>query len=146
VGDIVRYSVIERFCRTLATMLRAGVAIPDAITAASDATNNRVYQIALVGALDEIMQGEGISGPLGSTRLFPSAASQMIKVGEQSGSLDRQLQVAADYYEGELTQKLKHLTSMIEPAIIVVVGVMVGFVAVALVSAMYGIFNQVKIQ
>lgn len=146
VGGIVKDGVIERFCRTLGTMLRAGVAIPDAMTSASDATNNRVYQLALVGAREEMMQGEGIAAPLHETGLFPTAASQMIKVGEQSGSLDRQLDVAADYFEGELTQKLKKLTSLIEPAIIVTVGLMVGFVAIALVSAMYGIFNQVKIK
>ena len=116
------------------------------MTSASDATNNRVYQLALVGARENMMQGEGISSPLHDTGLFPTAASQMIKVGEQSGSLDRQLEVAADYFEGELTHKLKKLTSLIEPVIIVTVGLMVGFVAIALVSAMYGIFNQVKIK
>jgi len=146
VGEIIRFGVIERFCRILGTMLSAGVGIPEAMSSASEATNNRVYQLALVGAREEMMQGEGIAEPLQETGLFPGSASMMIKVGEQSGSLDHQLDVTADYFEAELAHKLKQLTSLIEPAIIVVVGLMVGFVAIALVSAMYGIFNQVKLK
>lgn len=146
VGEIVRYGVIERFCRILGTMLSAGVGIPEAMSSASEATNNRVYQRSLVGAREEMMQGEGIAEPLQETGLFPGSASMMIKVGEQSGSLDHQLDVTADYFEAELAHKLKQLTSLIEPVIIVVVGLMVGFVAIALVSAMYGIFNQVKLK
>ena len=69
----------------------------------------------------------------------------MIRVGEETGTLDAQLDVTARYYEGELDYKLKKLTALFEPAVIIVMGGMVGFVAIALVSAMYGIFNQVKI-
>jgi len=69
----------------------------------------------------------------------------MIRVGEDTGTLDTQLEVAAQYYESELDYRLKKLTALFEPAVIVVMGLIVGFVAVALVSAMYGIFNQVHI-
>ncbi|MCY0725667.1 type II secretion system F family protein, partial [Klebsiella pneumoniae] len=69
----------------------------------------------------------------------------MINVGEQSGSLDDQLSIAADFFGGELNYRLKRLTTLFEPAVILVVGVLVGFVAIALVSAMYGIFDQVKV-
>jgi type IV pilus assembly protein PilC len=70
----------------------------------------------------------------------------MLKVGEQTGTLDKQLQVTANFYEVELQHRIKRLTSLFEPAVIVVMGVIVGFVALALVSAMYGIFNQVKLK
>ena len=146
VSDVVRYAVIERFFRILGSMLRAGVPVPDAIAAATEGTNNRVYEQALIGARDEIMQGEGLARPVAATGLFPGAAGQMLKVGEESGTLDQQLELAADYYQGELDYKLKRLTTLFEPAVIVVMGLIVGFVAIALVSAMYGIFNQVKIQ
>lgn len=146
VSDVVRYAVIERFFRILGSMLRAGVPVPDAIAAATEATNNRVYERALIGARDEIMRGEGLARPVAATGLFPGAAGQMLKVGEESGTLDQQLELAADYYQGELDYKLKRLTTLFEPAVIVVMGLIVGFVAIALVSAMYGIFNQVKIQ
>jgi type IV pilus assembly protein PilC len=146
VGGVVQCAVIERFCRILGTMLGAGVPIPDAMTAASDATNNRVFQAGLEGARLEMMRGNGIAGPVKATGLFPNSATQMLKVGEQSGTLDQQLVLTADYFEVELDHKLKRLTSLFEPAIIIVMGGIVGFVAIALISAMYGIFNQVKIQ
>jgi type IV pilus assembly protein PilC len=91
-----------------------------------------------------MLRGEGLSAPLAATGLFPSAAAQMLRVGEDTGTLDRQLALAADFYQSELTHKVKRLTTLFEPAVILVMGGIVGFVAVALVSAMYGIFNQVK--
>jgi type IV pilus assembly protein PilC len=69
----------------------------------------------------------------------------MLRVGEETGTLDTQLEVTAQYYEGELDYKIKRLTALFEPIVIVVMGFVVGFVAIALVSAMYGIFRQVKV-
>jgi type IV pilus assembly protein PilC len=146
VGGVVQYAVIERFCRILSTMLRAGVPIPEALLAATEATNNRVYQRALLGVRAEVLRGEGIARPMAETGLFPGAAGEMLKVGEHTGTLDRQLEITANFYEVELSHRLKRLTSLFEPLIIVVMGVIVGFVAIALVSAMYGIFNQVKLK
>ena len=146
IGAVVQCAVIERFCRILGTMLGAGVPIPDAMTAASEATNNRVFQAGLEEARIEMMRGNGIAGPVAATGLFPGSACQMLKVGEQSGSLDQQLVLTANYFEVELDNKLKRLTSLFEPAVIIIMGGIVGFVAIALVSAMYGIFNQVKIK
>jgi type IV pilus assembly protein PilC len=146
IGGVVQYAVIERFCRILGTMVSAGVPIPEAMVAASEATNNLVYQEALVVARAEVLHGEGIARPLSESGLFPGAAGEMLKVGEHTGTLDRQLEVTASYYETELTHRLKRLTSLFEPAVIIVMGAIVGFVAIALVSAMYGIFNQVKLK
>jgi type IV pilus assembly protein PilC len=146
IGDVVQCAAIERFCRILGAMLRAGVSIPEAMTASSEASNNRVYRRALADARDAMLRGEGLARPLAATGLFPGAAAQMLRVGEDSGTLDLQLQSAAEYYESELSYKVKRLTTLFEPTVIVVMGVVVGFVAIALVSAMYGIFNQVKVQ
>ena len=146
VGDVVQCAAIERFCRILGAMLRAGVAIPEAMAASSAAANNRVYKKALNEARDAMLRGEGLARPLADTGLFPGAAAQMLRVGEDSGTLDQQLETAAGYYESELQYKVKRLTTLFEPTIIVIMGLVVGFVAIALVSAMYGIFNQVKVQ
>jgi type IV pilus assembly protein PilC len=143
-GEIVRCATIERFFRILGSMLRAGVPVPEAMKAANEGSNNRVYAKGLTSARDGMLRGEGVSGPLSDTGLFPSAAAQMLRVGENTGTLDRQLALAADFYQAELTHKVKRLTTLFEPAIILVMGGIVGFVAIALVSAMYGIFNQVK--
>jgi type IV pilus assembly protein PilC len=143
-GEIVRFATIERFFRILGSMLRAGVPVPEAMAAACDGCNNRVYERGLITARDGMLRGEGMADPLAATGLFPTAAEQMLRVGEATGTLDRQLALAADFYQAELSHKVKQLTTLFEPAIILVMGGIVGFVAVALVSAMYGIFNQVK--
>lgn len=145
IGPTVRYAVIERFCRILATMVQAGVPLPDAMAVASDGTNNVIYRIALADVREQMIRGEGIAAPLAATELFPTPATQMIRVGEDTGSLDVQLTNTARFYEQELDYKLKSLTSLFEPAVIIFMGLIVGFVALAMVSAMYGIFNQADV-
>jgi type IV pilus assembly protein PilC len=144
-GTVVRYAVVERFCRILSSMVQAGVALPEALQLASDGTNNTVYQRGLAQVRESVLEGEGISQPLARTKLFPSAVTQMVRVGEATGTLDDQLESTASYYEKELEYKLKNLTGLFEPVAIIMVGLIVGFVAIALVSAMYGIFRQVNI-
>jgi len=142
VKDIVLYAVVERVCRIVAAMVKAGVPLPDTLAAAIQGTNNKVFEVALTGARDRMLEGEGLAVPIADTELFPKAATQMMRVGEDTGTLDVQLENAAQYYGRELEYKLKKLTSLFEPAVIIFMGVIVGFVAVALISAMYGIFNQ----
>ncbi|MCZ7535843.1 MAG: type II secretion system F family protein [Acidimicrobiia bacterium] len=141
VKDIVLYAVVERFGRIVGAMVRAGVPITDAMTAAIRCVHNKVFEDALQTAKERMMEGEGISAPLRDIDLFPRAAIQMMRVGEDTGTLDLQLENASAYYGSELKHKLKRLTSLFEPAIIVFMGAIVGFVAVALISAMYGVFN-----
>ncbi|MEW6154329.1 MAG: type II secretion system F family protein [Actinomycetota bacterium] len=146
VGDVVRFAVLERFCRILAAMTRSGVPLPDGLAVATGAAGNRVFQESLVGVRERMVNGEGLSEPLEATGLFPGVANQMVRVGEETGTLDQQLETAAEFYEIELEYKVKRLTTLFEPAVIVMVGLLVGFVAIALISAMYGIFNQVQVQ
>lgn len=146
IGDLVHTAIVERFCRLLASMTVAGVALPEAIAVTTAATNNTVFRSALAQARGAMLRGEGLAGPLAQTELFPGAAKQMMAVGESTGNLDEQLLAAANYLDRELDYRIKRFTTMVEPAVILAVGVVVGFVAVALVSAMYGIFHQVKVQ
>ncbi|MGD1013356.1 MAG: type II secretion system F family protein [Acidimicrobiales bacterium] len=145
IGDITQTAVLERVCRILSSMLRAGVDLPRSMAVTADSANNVVFHNALDDVRDAMMQGQGLAGPIARTGLFPGAARQMFRVGEETGTLDQQLTVAADYYNRELETKLERATALFEPAIIVFMGVVVGFVAVALISAMYGIYNQVKV-
>jgi type IV pilus assembly protein PilC len=145
IGETVRYALVERFSRILASMVSAGVPLPEALQVATQSLHNLVFSRALTGVVDEILEGEGLASPLVRTGLFPPTAAQMLRVGEETGTLDAQLAVTAHYYEGELDYKIKRLTSLIEPIVIVAMGLVVGFVAVALVSAMYGVFGQVKV-
>jgi type IV pilus assembly protein PilC len=144
VRDVVLFAVVERICRIVAAMVKAGVPLPDTLAAAIRGTNNKVFEAALQGARDRMLEGEGLAVPITDTQLFPKAATQMMRVGEDTGTLDTQLDNAASYYGRELEYKLKKLTSLFEPAVIIFMGIIVGFVAVALISAMYGIFNQSK--
>ena len=144
VGDLVQTAILERICRVLSSMLRAGVDLPRSMVITADSANNSVYKSALEKVREEMMEGQGLATPIARTGLFPGAARQMFRVGEETGSLDQQLEVAASYYNRELETKLDRATALFEPLIIIVMGLVVGFVAVALISAMYGIYSQVK--
>ncbi|MDQ1709244.1 MAG: type pilus assembly protein PilC [Frankiaceae bacterium] len=141
IGEIVRFSVVERFCRILATMVVAGVPMPEAMTVASVGVGNAVYEAALLKARERMLEGQGIARPLAASRVFPAAATQMLRVGESTGSLHEQLVSAARFYERELGYKIKRFTTLVEPTVIVIMGLVVGFVAVAVISAMYGVFK-----
>src|SRR5262249_35815479 len=145
IGSTVRVALVERFCRVLSSMAGAGVALPDALRVATQSLRNQVFIRSLSGVGDAMLTGAGLAGPLSRAALSPSTAARMIRVGEETGTLDAQLDVTAHYYEGELDHRLKKLTGYFEPAIIIVMGLLVGFVAVAMVSAMYGIYNQVSV-
>jgi type IV pilus assembly protein PilC len=145
IGALVKLAAIERFCRVLAALVHTGVPLPDAVQVAADSTNNRVFQGKLATVREAMMRGEGLARPLTASGMFPPAARQMIRVGESTGSLDTQLHNAAVFYERELSFRLKRFTDMFEPAIILVVGGMVAFVAIAQISAMYSIYHQVKV-
>lgn len=144
-GETIQYALVERFCRVMASMVSAGVNLPEAIRVATDSLRNRVFMKRLNGVTEQMLEGQGIAGPLARTQLFPGTATSMLRVGEETGSMDTQLEVTAEYYEDELDYKIAKLTALFEPIVIVVMGGIVGFVAVALVSAMYGIFDQVEI-
>jgi type IV pilus assembly protein PilC len=141
-GDLLQHVLLERFCRILSSMMQAGVPLPSALAVTTEATSNYVYKAGLFEAREAMMRGEGLAGPLIATGLFPPSARQMFRVGENTGTLDDQLQTAAGYFERELDYKIKRFTNLFEPAVIIAMGVVVGFVAIALVSAMYGIFRS----
>jgi type IV pilus assembly protein PilC len=144
-GDLMLTALIERFCRILYSMVSSGVPLPEALLVTTETTTNFVFRQGLTGARSAMMRGEGLAGPLNASGLFPATARHMFLVGERTGTMDNQLETAAIYYDRELDYKLKRFTALFEPAVIVFVGVVVGFVAVALIAAMYGIYRQVHL-
>ena len=142
VGDLVQGAIVERFCRTLSSMVRSGVSLPDALVVTADGTTNVVYQEGLSEVRAAMLQGEGLAAPIARSGLFPGAARQMIRVGEETGTLDQQLETSAQYFGRDLDFKITRFTNLFEPAVIIFMGGVVGFVAIALVSAMYGIFSS----
>ncbi len=144
VGVLFHMISIERFCRVLAALAKAGVPLPDAIEMSAASTNNSIFETKLAVVRDTLVRGGGLSAPMIESGIFPTAARQMIRVGERTGSLAHQLTKAAGYYEREVSFRMKRATDLFQPAVIMFVGVLVGFVAVAQVSAMYSIFSQVQ--
>lgn len=143
VGAVVQNSATERFARVLSVLLNAGVPLPEALPVGIEATNNIVFQTKLNASSEKMLAGEGFAQPLQETELFAKTVVQMVRVGERTGELPDQLENVAQFHEEELTYAVEKLTQWFEPAIIVFIGIVVGFVALAMVSAMYGIYGQV---
>jgi type IV pilus assembly protein PilC len=143
-GPIVLSAVLNRFSRTLAMVLKAGVPLGQTFDAVIAGTGNRVFQRGLATVKEQMTGGEGFAGPLLRTHLFPPMLTQMVRVGEETGTLDTYLEQAADFYEEELDYRIRAMTSLIEPVMTVAVGLVVGFIAVSLISAMYGLVGALK--
>jgi len=137
IGALFHTSLVERFLRSMGSMLAGGVPMLDALRIATEGTNNAVFRSKVASVRQRVLEGEGIAQPLADTGLFPLPAIRMIRVGERTATLDTQLVVTADFYDKELDYRLKRFTSMIEPGVMILAGLLVGFIAIALVSAMY---------
>ncbi|MDN6298425.1 MAG: type II secretion system F family protein [Halomonas sp.] len=132
IGSILQKSAVARFSRTLATTFAAGVPLVEALQTCSGATGNKVYQHAVIQARQDVSTGQPLHFAMRMTNQFPSLVVQMISIGEESGALDAMLNRVADYYEEEVDNKVDALTSLMEPVIIVVLGLLVGGVVVSM--------------
>ncbi len=132
IGPILRKAAIARFARTLATMFAAGVPLVEAMKSVAGATGNIVYQDAVLVMRDEIATGMRMQRAMENTGLFPNMVVQMIAVGEESGSLDEMASKVADFYEDDVDAAVDSLSSLLEPMIMVILGVLVGGLVVAM--------------
>ena len=132
-GPVFEKSAIARFARTLATMFAAGVPLVEALNSVAGATGNSVYQKATLQIRDDTTTGMQIQQAIRNTGIFPNMVVQMVAIGEESGSLDQMLSKVADFYEEEVDNMVDSLSSMLEPLIMAILGVLIG----GLVIAMY---------
>ena len=132
-GNIAYQAVVARFSRTLSTTFAAGVPLIDALDSTAGATNNVVFYNATQKIKGDVATGQQLQFSMRSTNLFPSMAIQMVGIGEESGSLEEMLDKVATYYENEVDNAVDGLTSLMEPMIMAILGVLVG----GLVIAMY---------
>lgn len=144
VRNVVQFVILERFCRILAAMVRAGIPVPDGLAVGSRSIRNSEVRRRLETARIAMEGGRGFAAPLAATGLFPAATIFMFRVGEETGTVEDQLAAASRYLDVELGQRIRKFTSLFEPAMIIGVGLTVGFVAIALVSAMYGVLDGVE--
>jgi type IV pilus assembly protein PilC len=143
-GGIVQYAIIERFMRTLSTMLGAGIAISQTFDVAIAASGNIRYKRGLEAVRKRMITGDGFSAPLEATGLFEPMMIRMVRVGEETGTLDSSLEQIADFLTEEMDYKVRNMIALMEPALIIAVGAAVGFVAISVIMPMYGLLQTVK--
>lgn len=143
IGAIVRMAVIERYLRTLATLARAGVPVTQMLDTANTSLGNTVFGEGLARVRNQMLSGDGFAEPLARTGLFPRLVIQMVKVGEESGHLDANLEEAADHYAEEVDYRLKRMIALMEPALVIVIGGMVGFIAISVIAPMYSLVHAI---
>jgi type IV pilus assembly protein PilC len=143
-GDVLRKSAVSRFTRTLGTLISSGVSILDGLEITARTSGNRVVQDAIMGSRASIAGGETIAEPLRKSQVFPPMVISMIAVGEQTGGLDEMLTKIADFYDDEVDAAVSALLSLLEPVMIVFLGVVVGGMIVAMYLPIFDMVNAVK--
>ena len=143
-GDLIRKTATAQFCRTFSSLTRAGVPILMALDIVRDTVGNRVLSEAIEGAKVEVQEGGTLSLALARRKVFPSMAMSMLLIGEESGEVDAMLSKVADFYEDEIAATVKAMTAMLEPAMIVVVGGIVGSILLAMYLPMFSVFENIK--
>ena len=143
VGDIVYQAAVARYARTLSTTFAAGVPLVDALDSVAGASGNVVFYNAVMKIKEDVSAGSQLNFSMRATKVFPSLAVQMTGIGEESGNLDGMLEKVADYYEAEVDNKVDNLTTLLEPLIMSVLGILVGGLIVAMYLPIFQLGNVV---
>ncbi len=144
IGKLLQKVVIARFSRTLATLVKSGVPILSSLEIVAKTSGNKVVERAVMAARSSIKEGENIADPLAHSKIFPSMVTRMIGVGEKTGELEKMLSKIADFYENEVDAAVTALTSLIEPLVIAVLGVVIGGIVIALFLPVFKISTLVS--
>jgi general secretion pathway protein F len=140
-GDIIIKLETARFCRTLGTLLKSGVPLLQALNNAKDVIENQVISSSLDTISKGVKEGKGMSGPLSGVKTFPTLALSMVKVGEETGQLDDMLLNVASAYEKDLKETVKRFISLLEPMMILGMGLVIGFIVVSILMAIFSIID-----
>jgi type IV pilus assembly protein PilC len=143
-GDLIQKASTAQFSRILGSLSRAGVPILQSLDILRETIGNRVIGDAITASRNEVSEGITLSTALAAKNVMPDMAVSMLVVGEETGAMDAMLAKVADFYEDEVATAVKTLTSLIEPALIVVVGVIVGSILLAMYLPMFTIFEHIK--
>ncbi|MEW6569623.1 MAG: type II secretion system F family protein [Nitrospirota bacterium] len=138
-GDVIRKLETARFCRTLGTLLKSGVPLLQALNNSRDVLNNRVIASAIDRVSAGVKEGKGIAIPLSDTNVFPPLALSMIKVGEETGQLDNMLLRVATTFEKSLNVAIKRFVNLLEPVMILTMGLIIGFIVISMLIAIFSI-------
>jgi type IV pilus assembly protein PilC len=143
IGDVVQKVAIARWSRTFASLVSAGVPIMQAIEITGKTAGNAVIERSMADVIANVKNGGTISEPLSHAKVFPPMVSHMVGVGEETGALDTMLSKVADFYEDEVEAAIKALTSILEPAMIILVGGIVGVIVISMYLPLFDVYNQI---
>jgi type IV pilus assembly protein PilC len=144
VGQINTFGNSARFSRTLATLLSAGLQLTESMELTGETIDNIVLHNEIDHLRQETLQGRGIAAPLSQSNYFPKMLAHVVRIGEETGSMDTQLETLAGYYEEEVDRALENFTGLLEPGMIIFVGIIVAFVAISVILPMYSLLGQIK--
>jgi len=136
--------IVSRFTRTLSTVLFSGVSLVEGLNIVSEVVGNRIVQTKLIIARDEVIKGNGLADSIKETKMFPPMLVSMISIGEESGSLDEILSKTADFYDEELEAQIQTFTSLLEPLMIVIMGLLIGVMMLGIVQPMFSMYSTVN--
>jgi type IV pilus assembly protein PilC len=143
-GELIQKTTTAQFCRTFSSLTKAGVPILTSLDIAREVTNNSIISDAISNSREDVLQGIPLSVSLGQMNVFPDMSISMLSIGEETGEMDAMLSKVADFYEDEVEAIVKALTSMLEPAMIVLVGGIVGSILLAMYMPMFAVFENIK--
>jgi type IV pilus assembly protein PilC len=144
VGDLIRKASVAKFTRTLGTLLSSGVPLLDGMTICAKTSGNKVIEETLINARQSISGGKTIADPLAASGVFPKMVTHMIAVGESTGALDAMLGKIADFYEDEVDQAVASLTSLLEPMMMVFLGIVIGFIVIAMYLPIFKMASAIE--
>jgi type IV pilus assembly protein PilC len=143
-GDLIMKTATAQFCRIFSSLTRAGVPILMALEISSETAGNSIISDAILDSRAQVQEGVLLSTALTRQKVLPDMALSMLSIGEETGEMDQMLSKVADFYEDEVSASVKALTSMLEPAMIVVVGGIVGSILLAMYLPMFSVFDQIQ--
>jgi type IV pilus assembly protein PilC len=143
-GDLLQKTATAQFCRTMSSLSRAGVPILMSLEIVRETTSNSVIGDAIINSRNEVSEGLPLSTALAMKNVFPEMATSMLSIGEETGEMDAMLSKVADFYEDEVTTTVKALTSLLEPVMIVLVGIIVGSILLAMYLPMFSVFEKIR--
>lgn len=147
IGSVVRYYNLASSMRTVGLLLKSGITLSEAIPLTRDTTQNLAYKIEFAAIAETVNRGEQMSAHLRKRRfMFPDVLTQMVSVGERSGNLSNTLMYLSEFYEMEVDDFTKNLASLIEPILMIIMGVLVGFIAISIITPIYGITQHLQVR
>ena len=145
IGRIVHLSELSRCCRTMSLLIKVGLPLPEVLTVTARSINNKAINGGLNEVQQELIRGEGLAKPMDKSEFFLPLMTQMVRVGEETGNLENTLNTVSESFEAEADDKTNSAVALIQPIITIILGLVVGFVVLAMFTALYSIYNQIQL-